>query len=232
MVLVLFDIDGTILSTNGAGRRAVTNAITAVLGRNVDITGVSFSGRTDLAIMSDILRISGTSSTNETLRTCMEAYREALESTLRPDDIVVFPGVRELIARLGGRSDVRLGLVTGNLRETAYCKLRLAGLDAHFPVGAFGSDHSDRNRLPGLASRRASDHFGRRFDAASTLVIGDTVHDVACSRHFGARSIAVCTGMSDRETLQSARPDLLLESLHPGTEIDLFVDGLLAGRRV
>ncbi|NNF04800.1 MAG: HAD hydrolase-like protein [Rhodothermales bacterium] len=227
MVLILFDIDGTILSTNGAGRRAVTSAISSVLGRNVDIADVSFSGRTDLAIMADILDISGTDVSDDMLDACISAYRNALESTLRAEDIVVYPGVRKLISRLAARSGVHLGLVTGNLEQTAYCKLRLAGLDAHFRVGAFGSDHADRNRLPELAARRAAQAFGRPFRADRTLVIGDTVHDIACSRYFGARSVAVCTGLTDRETLDRAAPDLLIESMHPGTEIDRLVESLL-----
>lgn len=231
MVLVLFDIDGTILSTNGAGRRAVTSAVQAVLGRNVDITDVSFSGRTDPAIMADILTLSGAASTDEMLLSCMTAYSDALASTLTAEDVVVLPGVMELLSRLTDRDDVHLGLVTGNLEDTAYCKLRLVGLDTIFAVGAFGSDHSDRNHLPGLATRRASEHFNHEFTADRAIVIGDTIHDVACSRHFGAHSIAVCTGRIGRPALERVRPDVLLDSLDPGTEVDEFVDSLLADSR-
>ena len=124
------------------------------------------------------------------------------------------PGVSDLLARGYAQRERHLGLVTGNVEPIAYEKLSAHGLDEYFPVGAFGSDHAERNRLPELATRRAADHTGRAFRPHEhAVVVGDTAHDIECARAVGAQAVAVCTGRYGRDDLSQHDPDLLFDSL-------------------
>ena len=132
---------------------------------------------------------------------------------MQDDDVLALPGASALIRRLSVIETVQLGIVTGNVRRMAYRKLSAVGLADHFPFGAFGCDHADRNRLPAIALRRATEHTGRSYDAAQTVVIGDTVHDIACGRAVGACCVSVTTGSYSRADLAAHTPDLLLDDL-------------------
>jgi len=214
MHLLLFDIDGTLVRVNGTGRTAVTDALSSVTGRPVSTDGITFSGRTDPAIIEAVLEKNGVASTQDTVEEAIAAYVDAMKSTLTASDVEVLPGVQALVSALHDHSDVHLGLVTGNVEPIAYEKLAVQDLDHYFPVGAFGSDHADRNQLPELATRRAADRTGRTLSSAEhAVVIGDTAHDIECARAAGARAVAVCTGRYDRTELKPHEPDLLLDSL-------------------
>lgn len=219
MKLLLFDIDGTLVNVNGGVHPAVSHAVSSVTGHAVSTHGVTFAGRTDPAIFQDVLRASGLANPEAVLDDVIHSYVQRAQNTIGPDDVERLPGVRDLLAMLCEREDVCLGLVTGNVEPMAKHKLHSAGLASHFSFGAFGSDHANRDKLPALAMRRAAAHLDRSFAPQHTIVIGDTQHDIDCARSAGAHAVAVCTGGNPRSTLHAHTPDLLLDSLHPPTDI-------------
>lgn len=218
MTLLLFDVDGTLLQVNGGARRAVVRAVSAVTDQPVSVDGVSFSGRTDPNIFRDVLRANGIADPDAVLDTVLDHYVEAAQETIRPDHVTPLPGVNTLLSILADRTDVLLGLVTGNVEAVAYHKLRKADLAEYFAVGAFGSDHADRTALPRLAARRAAAHAGRSFPPARTVVIGDTRHDIRTARATGAQAVSVCTGRVARRDLSAQTPDLLFEDFQDPEE--------------
>lgn len=215
--LILFDIDGTILTSNRAAARAFRAALVQVFGTSGPESGYSFAGKTDPQIATDLLRLAGLPDERISagLPAVWERYLPLLEEELRAVAVTVFPGVRELLERLhAAREEAVLGLLTGNLREGARLKLQAAELDfARFPVGAYGSDHADRHRLPEVAVRRAEEALGRRFAGKEVVIIGDTPADVACGAHLGVRTLAVATGTYTREQLAGCAPDHLFPTL-------------------
>jgi phosphoglycolate phosphatase-like HAD superfamily hydrolase len=213
MRLLLFDIDGTLVNVTGGVDSAVSHAIRTVTGRPVCTDGVTFAGRTDPAIFSDVLRVSGVPNPTAVLDDVIRTYAERAQETIGAGDVTTLPGVSALLADLSRRPDVCLGLVTGNVESVAYHKLRRAGLASYFSVGAFGSDHADRDELPPMALRRASSQADTSFSLHRTTVIGDTQHDIQCARASGARVAAVCTGNHTRDDLHAHTPDLLFETL-------------------
>lgn len=215
MKLVLLDIDGTILLTRGVGRHSMTIALERVLGLPVTTEGVSFSGKTDRQIMREILNRSGihAGEGDEVMDAALEAYLEELPQHLVAEHIEVLPGVPQLIQALHEHGDVYLGLLTGNLKRTAFLKLAAVGLDGYFLIGAFGSDHEDRNNLPPIAIQRAEELTEHRFPPSNVYVVGDTAHDVICGRLSGCRTVAVSTGRYSREELAAQSPDLLVDDL-------------------
>ncbi|MDQ2932016.1 MAG: HAD family hydrolase [Gemmatimonadota bacterium] len=216
MMLVLFDIDGTILWSDGAGRRAMTEALMAVFG-GAGPTDYHYDGKTDPQIVRDLMRASGhTDATiDERLDPLMRRYLGGLERELAGGTRAhVFDGVRDLLDLLEARDDIVLGLLTGNLRDGAAIKLRAAGIDIdRFKVCAFGSDHHARAELPALAQQRAKDELGLDIPGDHIYVIGDTPADITCGQGIGARAIAVATGRYTPEELARHHPYALFPSL-------------------
>jgi phosphoglycolate phosphatase len=208
--LLLFDIDGTLLTASGAGRRALEQAMRDVYGTAGPIDAYDFRGGTDPQIIRDLL---GHAGVGEAAIAAGEGavYRryEALLETEIGDGraVSVYPGVRQLVETLAARTDVVVGLLTGNIEVGARIKLRPTGLWPHFRLGAYGSDHADRTRLPLVAASRAERLVGRRFLGADTVIIGDTPRDIGCARAFGATAIAVATGWHSAQDLAAHRPD-------------------------
>jgi phosphoglycolate phosphatase-like HAD superfamily hydrolase len=200
--LVLFDIDGTLIDTGGAGRIGLQESFRAVFGVD-DIEGpvsrVRFAGKTDPTIIADIAREAGIPPGDVEAR-----YRELKD---------VLPGVRMLLDALKARSDVFLGLVTGNIEEGARIKLEAFGLSGHFMDGGFASDHPERGEIARIAHERLSRRAGFRFPADRVMVIGDTEFDISCARANSFRAIAVESGYVTREQLEAAGPDTLLADL-------------------
>ena len=214
--LILFDIDGTLLSAAGAAGGPFRSALLRVFGTSGPRSGYSFAGRTDPQIARDLLALGGIPRevADEKLELVWEIYLAGLRETLREREVTVLPGVRELLDELEAEPTVILGLLTGNLREGARLKLEAAGLGfERFRVGAFGSDHADRPELPAVAIRRAEERFGHRFSGKSVVIIGDTPLDIACGEHLGVRTIAVATGNYRSEELAACGPDHVFESL-------------------
>jgi phosphoglycolate phosphatase-like HAD superfamily hydrolase len=214
---VLFDIDGTLVDTAGAGRRALERAFAQVHGVpevTARTEGVAFGGKTDPAIVAEMAAALALPST--VLGDGFErAYLAALaEEMARPDPRrKVYPGVRALLAHLAGEEDVHLGLLTGNVEEGARAKLEPFGLNRFFPTGGFGSDHGDRREVARRAVARLVLRAGVEVPADRVVVVGDTELDVDCARANGFRAVAVLTGWSTRETLAAAGPHALLPDL-------------------
>jgi phosphoglycolate phosphatase-like HAD superfamily hydrolase len=194
--LVLFDIDGTILRSNGAGRRAMLAALRDVFG-TPGPEDHRYDGKTDPQIVREVMRLEGhhDAHIDERMDALMTLYLARLEDELQNVATLVHPGIFELLAALERRDDTILGLLTGNLREGAYAKLRAAGIDPdRFRVGAFGSDHEHRPELPAVARQRAEEELGVTLAGEDLVVIGDTPADIECGRSLGVRAIGVATG--------------------------------------
>ena len=206
-VVVLFDIDGTILRTDGAGRRAVHRALAEVFGASV-VEGHEFDGKTDPQIVRELMLMAGMSAPaiQERLPDALVRYVELLGTELGGADHreMIFPGVGALLDALEARDDVLLGLLTGNVREGAMAKLSAVGLaPERFKVGAFGSDHADRPELPAIARTRAEALLGQPVAGRQVVVIGDTPADMGCGRRIGARAIGVATGRYSMDALRA-----------------------------
>jgi phosphoglycolate phosphatase len=207
--LVLFDIDGTLLTARSAPRRAFTRAMEQVYGTTGPIASHRFDGKTDPQIARELLSLAGFDHHRITagLPALWEAYVRGLEEELAAGDhrTHVFPGVRPLLDILDARrDDVLLGLLTGNILPGARLKLGSAGLAHEFRVGAFGSDAERRDALPPVAVDRARSLVGVAFARRDIVIIGDTPSDVTCGSALGVRAIGVATGSYTPEELDAA----------------------------
>ncbi len=216
--LVLFDIDGTLLWPNGAGRAAMRAALQHVYGVTGPIDTYYFAGRTDREIVRDLLAAAGLDEAtiwlhferlmDEMARELQQRIAEGLHH-IRP-----CPGGPELVKALAACDDILLGLLTGNLRPAARIKLEAAGYDpALFRLGAYGDEATRRADLPPLAIERAARLTGVRFHGQQVVIIGDTPADITCGREVGARSIAVLTGEHPRAELEALGPHFLFDDL-------------------
>ncbi len=197
-VLVLFDIDGTILLAHGAGRRSVHQAMVDVFGA----TGPQhhpFDGKTDPQIVQELGTMAGISEhvIQERMTVALDRYYEYLvaDITGTPDTVQLLPGVTTLLDALDAHPDVMLGLLTGNIEPGAALKLRAVNIaPERFVVGAYGSDAPSRPALPAIAQSRAAAHLGAAVPGSRIVIIGDTPHDLTCGKEIGARAIGVETG--------------------------------------
>jgi phosphoglycolate phosphatase-like HAD superfamily hydrolase len=212
MHILLWDIDGTLLSSGGAGKAAIEGALCQEFG--VSIRGqVPYSGRTDRAICRDLLELHELEDSTENWRRLVAGYLKRLPSALASHRGAVLPGVAALLEQLRARGRAALGLLTGNLREGARLKLGHYGLFEHFAFGGFGDHHLDRDEVAREALEAARAHLNGSVHLERTWVIGDTPLDVRCARAIGARVAAVATGWHSLAELEAARPDLLLPDL-------------------
>jgi phosphoglycolate phosphatase len=211
--LVLFDIDGTILSCGGVPASALGDAMRAVAGAAGPIETFDMSGKTDMQIVRELLVLDGAPAPRieAQLPEVMERYRRLLEERLRPEHVRAKPGILALVEALHADPAVTLGLLTGNMEPCARIKLAPLGINERFAFGAYGSDNADRYCLAEVAVRRALEHTGRAFSGDDVIVLGDSIHDVLCGRSIGVRAVAVATGRTSREALASAGPDALLD---------------------
>lgn len=216
-IIALFDIDGTLLSAGGAGRRAVELAVGEVLEGRVEavsLEAVEFAGRTDPWIVRAALThydvVADDTLVHEVLRRYVAHLPRELE---RASAFQVLPGVSSLLCELGARDDVTLGLGTGNTEPAAYAKLARGGLEGFFEFGGFGSDHADRVELLRAGLSRGLERARCRPEEARVVVIGDTPHDVAAARAIGAHCIAVRTGGFSEHVLAAAGADVVVPDL-------------------
>lgn len=207
--LILFDIDGTLLLSRGAGRRAILAAMADLLRDDDRLAGVRFDGKTDPQIVMELLAASGVDDPDEPGRIVevLERYVGCLarELALPTHRTSLMPGVADLLDRTERDDRAVLGLLTGNVAPGARLKLRSAALDPErFRVGAYGSDAADRRLLPAIASERARALFGRRPEGREVVIVGDTPADVLCGAAIGARAIGVATGSYSVAELEAA----------------------------
>lgn len=221
--LLLFDIDLTLIATSGAGRMALDRAFEQVIGVPRATDGVRFDGRTDRAIITEVLERHGHPAAR--FSEVRDAYLVHLPAALAEQGGQVLPGVEPLLDALR-RELPGIGLATGNLREGARRKLSHFGLWQHFAAGGFGDDHADRSRIVAAAIDALAAAVGVPADPASARVIGDTPLDVAAALAVGARPVGVATGRYTEAELRAAGAEHVL----PGfTDLDRALAVLLGG---
>jgi phosphoglycolate phosphatase len=210
MHICLFDIDGTLISSGGAGKSALEAALAEAFGISPNTAGLELTGRTDRAICRDLFRHHVLEDSEENWQSLMEAYLRHLPACLNSKGGRVLPGIETLLADLRSRDEVRLGLLTGNVRAGARVKLGHFGLFDHFLFGGFGDDHFDRDDVAREALLAVHRHCNGQAIPERIWVIGDTPLDVRCARAIGARAVAVATGWHSLDELAECGPDLLI----------------------
>ena len=213
--LVLFDIDGTLLSVNSINRRILMEALKEVYGTEGSAGTHNFAGKMDSAIIYEVLQNAGLSDTviAEKFDTVKDTYIEMFRMHAKPSDIILMEGVRELLDKLSTSSSLMLGLLTGNFEGSGRHKLLLPEINHYFPFGAFADDAASRNELPQVAVDKAYQLTGEKFSEQNIIIIGDTEHDIACARVLNAKSIAVATGTYSSAELKKHNPHILYENL-------------------
>ena len=226
--LILFDIDGTLVLTGGAGLRAMNRACEHLVGHQNALDGVTLAGRTDWIILDDALARNGLALDPALLSELRRRYVEHLREEIElPGKGVkaMMPGIRELLDALAPREDMALGLLTGNFEEGARIKLQHFDLWRYFRCGAFGDDASDRNHLVPVAMQRARDCGLVDPSPSDVFVIGDTPHDIACARAVGATPIAVATGSYSVDRLRAAGADFVFKELSDTGSVVRVLEG-------
>jgi phosphoglycolate phosphatase len=213
--LILFDIDGTLLSAGGVSSRAMVDALIDGFGTAGAAHEYDYSGKTDPQIVRELMRGAGIPDAriDAAMGAVLADYRTRLHARLRPEHVRAKPGVEAVVEALAADGRVTLALLTGNLEPCARAKLEPLGLNRHFLFGAYGSDHEDRYCLPSVAVARATAHTGAEFSGEEVVIIGDSIHDVLCGKSLGVRAVAVATGKTPRERLAAEQPHALLDDL-------------------
>ncbi len=222
--VVLFDIDGTLISSGGAGKLALERALATEFGIAGPIERLLLSGRTDRAIIHDLFRMHGLPASPENWQRLVAGYLGHLPSCLTRCQGRVLPGIAELLEELVGRDDVAIGLLTGNIHDGARIKLGHFDLFHHFAFGGFGDLHLDRDDVAREALQVIHGRFNGSVPPERVWVVGDMPLDVRCARSIGARAAAVATGWHPLEELAACKPDLLLADLSdPGPLLSRWV---------
>lgn len=219
MHICLFDIDGTLLDTGGAGQRSILHMLEDEFQVSAPVEGIPTAGRTDHAIMTDLFEYFEIPNTNENRKRFETGYLNLLAEKLKEKQGRVLPGIKPILEALSQHAHVDLGLLTGNFEHGARQKLEHYDLDHFFEFGAYGDHHSDRNDVAHVALSQIQErHAPESLEAASIWVIGDTPSDIHCARAIGANVIAVATGVYSLEDLRDCEPDYLfahLEEIEP-----------------
>lgn len=211
--VVLFDVDGTLITCGGAGRAAMEAAFRDTVGRD-DVCGFSFAGHTDRAIAREGLRGAGLEPDEAAIDAFLDRYLSHLQPAIdRSERYAVYDGVTELLDALEGRDGWAIGLGTGNVERGARAKLRRGDLAERFGFGGFGCDHEERPRLIAAGAARGAARLGVAVEACRVIVIGDTVRDVDAARAIGARCIGVATGSTGADALRERGADLAVDAL-------------------
>jgi phosphoglycolate phosphatase len=208
--LLLFDIDGTLLTSGGAGERALRLGFRDRFGIDDDLSKAEIAGRTDSGIARAMLATHGFPATAENLAKFFDGYLHHLALELPAQEGALLPGMLPLLDALRPREDIVLALLTGNLERGAKLKLTHYGVWHYFQFGAFADDHYDRNALGPFARARAQERHGVEFPPERIFVLGDTPHDIACARAIGAQAVAIATGRYSAAELAAHAPDFLL----------------------
>lgn len=215
-MLILFDLDGTLMRGKGLGRPAVEATIKEIFDLEVDLTNHWFGGKTDWFSLIELLTPHGVS--GEDIAAKLPEYQAAkvrhMEELIKTIPMWALPGALETVEALRERPHLTLGVLTGNVESTALFKLRAVGFDPDwFTVRVFGHEAINRNDLPPLALQRATAQLNRIYAPEDVWIIGDTLHDIECAKINGLRVVAVTTGFQDRDELAAAKPDYLIDDL-------------------
>ena len=210
---VLFDIDGTLIDPGGAGRRSVTQAFATVFSICDAFAGMAMDGKTDIQIIKEGLSAHRLPGGERVMSSIVSEYVKNLKKEIKKRTKHLLPGVHELLNALQRTDGCWLGLLTGNIQQGARLKLGAFGLNVYFPVGAFGDDHEDRNKLLPVAVHKLNTAKGIGMDYHDCTVIGDTPLDVQCAKPYGATSIAVATGPYSYDDLLQTAADYVLKDL-------------------
>lgn len=211
--LLLFDIDGTLISSGGAGEAALKDAMLSRFAVEEDLDGIILAGATDGRIARELLEKHSISVSPENVSALLDTYLGHLTERIGRHDGRLLPGIVSLLKVLSERTDVVLALLTGNVSRGAKIKLTHYGVWDFFEFGAFADDHHDRNELGKFARVRALERHGEDFPPSRIYVIGDTPKDIECGRAIGACTVAIATGHYSSAELRDHAPDFLFEDL-------------------
>ena len=211
--LLLFDIDGTLIASGGAGEHALRLGIKDRFGIDEDMRGIEIAGRTDSGIARQVFAKHSLPATPENTAAFFEGYLAHLPRLLSEKNGRLLPGIVPLLDALKTRADMVLALLTGNLARGAELKLTHYGVWDYFEFGAYADDHHDRNELGHFARTRAQERHGIKFPPERIYVLGDTPHDIACARAIGAKAVAIATGQYTHAQLAEHAPDFLFDDL-------------------
>lgn len=221
MRVFLFDIDGTLLSTGGAGSAALFAALTEEFGVAAP-QSVEFSGCTDRGIARSLFEKHEIEDCAEHWERLRASFLKVLPTHLAACEGRVLPGVAQILEHLAGQ-ETAVGLLTGNTREGARLKLAHYQIERHFLFGGFGDDHFERDDVAREALAASAAHVGAAVDPRNIWVVGDTPRDIRCARAIGANVVAVATGIHQREELLAMKPDVLFEDL---SDVDSFLQSV------
>ena len=211
--LLLFDIDGTLITSGGAGEAALKDAMRSRFGVEEDLAGIILAGATDARIARELLEKHGIAVSSENVAALLDTYLGHLSDRIGRHDGKLLPGIVPLLNVLSQREDAVLALLTGNVSRGAEIKLTHYGVWDFFEFGAFADDHHDRNELGKFARERALERHGEEFPPSRIYVIGDTPKDIECGRAIGACTVAIATGHYSAAELKEHSPDFLFEDL-------------------
>ncbi|MEM7009151.1 MAG: HAD hydrolase-like protein [Thermodesulfobacteriota bacterium] len=215
MKLLLFDIDGTLLTTDGAGTRAANRAFEKVYGIKGAMSKIDAAGKTDPIILREIFQNEFQRDyEHQEAQELYKLYVPFLEEETKTSQTFVMPGIPELLKRLSPREDMILGVATGNIEQGAWIKLRSGGIHSHFRFGGYGSDSHIREHLIRKAYERANEYLEHKIEITKKFVIGDTPYDINHGRAAGAVTVAVATGRFTASELYEHDPDHLFEDLN------------------
>jgi phosphoglycolate phosphatase-like HAD superfamily hydrolase len=223
--LLLWDIDGTLLTSGGAGMRALRTPLRELHNIQASLDDIDYAGRTDRHILRQIFTRYDLPISEENFTRFLDHYVATLPTELANPGAYILPGVPALLTAAAARPDITQALLTGNVQRGARAKLGFHGLWDFFPFGAFADDSEHRNDLGPHALRRAREHTGVDFPPERIWVIGDTPHDIACGRIIGAQTLAVATGSHSIAALSAHAPTAVLADLSDATAFWRLIDG-------
>lgn len=222
MRLVLFDIDGTLIMTDGAGKRAMSSALQKTYNLKDGLKNIRLDGKTDPQIVREALHQCGKESllNNQSLHDFFDAYIPLLKTEIKQSSTYqILPGVPELLDKLSTQDDIVLGLATGNIERGAQTKLHRGNLTSFFTLGGYGSDSENRTEFIRIAIKRALKDVAPPSEFIETFVVGDTPRDIIHAQRAGTRTLAVATGRYSVKSLLSYTPDFAIPNLSNTSKI-------------
>jgi phosphoglycolate phosphatase-like HAD superfamily hydrolase len=225
--LLLFDIDGTLVKTGGAGLRALNRAFSQVVGIVNALDGMRLHGKTDPAIIREVFTVRGVAhQCADSLQEILEMYVTFLPEEVQRSEYMILPGILRFLEDFQGHPNLTFGLATGNVERGARIKLDRGNLNRFFPFGGFGSDAESRTELVRCAAENATRHAGISFRPGDVFVIGDTPRDIVAGREAGFQTVGVAAGDYSIHDLKEAGADLVLADFQHGRVAFLHMTGL------